>query len=469
MITGLVRITRDGQNELRGTWIHPKIAIDFARWISPKFSVAVTDLVVRFLSGDVTTQESQAARENLIEEAAPKGKGKGKSKVTKTSFGDTYVEGCWLYVRCYHKLLKLDDNITPDEKVTLLNYLVLKFGRTGVLHQRHSVYSKDQGFFQFAFQCVTHAEARHVEGVVRRFFEPFTVGSKNEYLDVMKLAAFFEVYVDEAGPTEAQYELIAKLVYQKILSTIKEVNRKSCGLGFVYEPTEILPAEGSSQALQRVEFVRREVAVEDLPPPYSVNQRQEVNPVNREMEVEKLRIGALERAMQTALMNPEVDTVKLGMLLEKFNNPFPHSVTSQVLTLTPESNSASEAVRTEHQSEEAASEPQSEEDIYVKSFVDATLERVLVNGKPSSDCGIEWSKVREKFEGWLQRESLLKPEGLDGAQLRVLKKIKASFGEVKAAGWGREGWIRRIGYEPNADKKKFNLYGWLGWRWKDAA
>ena len=60
----------------------------------------------------------------------------------------------------------------------------------------------------------------------------------------------------------------------------------------------------------------------------------------------------------------------------------------------------------------------------------------------------------------------MKPEGLDGTQLRVLKKIKGSFGDVTPAGWGREGWIRRIGYEPNADKKSFNLYGWLGWRWK---
>lgn len=35
----LVATTMTGPNDLRGTWIHPRLAIDLARWISPAFAV----------------------------------------------------------------------------------------------------------------------------------------------------------------------------------------------------------------------------------------------------------------------------------------------------------------------------------------------------------------------------------------------------------------------------------------------
>lgn len=35
----LVITTTSGPNHLRGTWIHPRIAVDLARWISPAFAV----------------------------------------------------------------------------------------------------------------------------------------------------------------------------------------------------------------------------------------------------------------------------------------------------------------------------------------------------------------------------------------------------------------------------------------------
>lgn len=37
--TGLIRSITSGPNEHRGTWIHPRLAIDLARWISPAFAV----------------------------------------------------------------------------------------------------------------------------------------------------------------------------------------------------------------------------------------------------------------------------------------------------------------------------------------------------------------------------------------------------------------------------------------------
>lgn len=35
----LVITTSTGPNEFRGTWIHPRLAVDLARWISPEFAV----------------------------------------------------------------------------------------------------------------------------------------------------------------------------------------------------------------------------------------------------------------------------------------------------------------------------------------------------------------------------------------------------------------------------------------------
>ncbi|KAK9816104.1 hypothetical protein WJX74_003750, partial [Apatococcus lobatus] len=43
-----------------GTWVHRKVAINLATWISPRFEVLVTDIVDRYLTGQITTEESRA-------------------------------------------------------------------------------------------------------------------------------------------------------------------------------------------------------------------------------------------------------------------------------------------------------------------------------------------------------------------------------------------------------------------------
>ena len=48
-----------GINRYQNTFVHPEIAIHLAQWCSPIFGVAVTRLVRRYLSGQVTTEESQ--------------------------------------------------------------------------------------------------------------------------------------------------------------------------------------------------------------------------------------------------------------------------------------------------------------------------------------------------------------------------------------------------------------------------
>lgn len=38
-IHGLINVIQGGSPELQGTWIHPRLAVDLARWISPSFAV----------------------------------------------------------------------------------------------------------------------------------------------------------------------------------------------------------------------------------------------------------------------------------------------------------------------------------------------------------------------------------------------------------------------------------------------
>lgn len=37
--TGIVSVRRGGAPERQGTWVHPRLAVDLARWISPQFAV----------------------------------------------------------------------------------------------------------------------------------------------------------------------------------------------------------------------------------------------------------------------------------------------------------------------------------------------------------------------------------------------------------------------------------------------
>lgn len=40
-----------GPNELRGTWVHPHVAVHLAQWLSPRFAVVVAQLVYDWMTG----------------------------------------------------------------------------------------------------------------------------------------------------------------------------------------------------------------------------------------------------------------------------------------------------------------------------------------------------------------------------------------------------------------------------------
>ncbi len=62
----LIEVITKGANENRGTWVHPKIAIHLAMWISPTFSVKVIDWVHRFLNGDITLVKDIVDRHDAV-------------------------------------------------------------------------------------------------------------------------------------------------------------------------------------------------------------------------------------------------------------------------------------------------------------------------------------------------------------------------------------------------------------------
>jgi hypothetical protein len=49
----LVATIITGPNDLRGTWVHPQVAISLAQWISPVFAVRVTQWVFDWMSGKI--------------------------------------------------------------------------------------------------------------------------------------------------------------------------------------------------------------------------------------------------------------------------------------------------------------------------------------------------------------------------------------------------------------------------------
>jgi len=49
----IVQSIANGPNNLRGTWVHPQVAINLAQWLSPEFAVQVSSWVLDWMSGNV--------------------------------------------------------------------------------------------------------------------------------------------------------------------------------------------------------------------------------------------------------------------------------------------------------------------------------------------------------------------------------------------------------------------------------
>lgn len=68
-ITDLIKTVRGGRNH-QGTWVHPKVSINLATWLSPKFEVKVTNFVYEWMMGKAG--ESQPEQKQLPPVSQPK-------------------------------------------------------------------------------------------------------------------------------------------------------------------------------------------------------------------------------------------------------------------------------------------------------------------------------------------------------------------------------------------------------------
>jgi len=94
-ISGLIHTIKGGNDKhTQGTWIHIKIAMDLARWISPKFALFVYDIFGRFLAGDLTLAH------DLVRNANQNGTINNVSVATNpktkeiVAIAKTYTNGC---------------------------------------------------------------------------------------------------------------------------------------------------------------------------------------------------------------------------------------------------------------------------------------------------------------------------------------------------------------------------------------
>jgi len=49
--TALIQVFQGGDYSQQGTWVHPEVAVDLAKWLSPEFRMLVNRWVVQWMSG----------------------------------------------------------------------------------------------------------------------------------------------------------------------------------------------------------------------------------------------------------------------------------------------------------------------------------------------------------------------------------------------------------------------------------
>lgn len=69
--TDLIQAITTGPNHLRGTWVHPRIAVDLARWISPAFAVWMDGWFLEVLQAQQQQPPARVVDATPIAPAAP--------------------------------------------------------------------------------------------------------------------------------------------------------------------------------------------------------------------------------------------------------------------------------------------------------------------------------------------------------------------------------------------------------------
>ncbi len=61
-LSDLKTVVGSGANHLRGTWVHESVALHLAGWLSADFHAFMIKVFRRYISGEITTEESKAAK-----------------------------------------------------------------------------------------------------------------------------------------------------------------------------------------------------------------------------------------------------------------------------------------------------------------------------------------------------------------------------------------------------------------------
>ena len=129
--TDLIISVQGGDAKAQGTWVHPYIAIDLARWISPKFAIFMTKLTARFISGDLTLAQEVVERANQvtgkinnIEIATNPDNGKTIAVTKQFESTDRVAKKAFRKLQRKYKKLQaeLDQKIKPS-KIKMVNWL----------------------------------------------------------------------------------------------------------------------------------------------------------------------------------------------------------------------------------------------------------------------------------------------------------------------------------------------------------
>ena len=103
-ISGLVQSVRGGDPRLRGTWIHPQVAINLAQWLSPAFAVKVNKWVFDWMTGRTSSYMPEHVKRFLV----------NRRKIPHTHFSmlnEIYLN---LFAALEDQGLVLPDKMMPD-------------------------------------------------------------------------------------------------------------------------------------------------------------------------------------------------------------------------------------------------------------------------------------------------------------------------------------------------------------------
>ncbi|MGL4502861.1 MAG: KilA-N domain-containing protein, partial [Planktothrix sp.] len=91
----LIQAKKGGKASEQGTWVHPQVAVHLAMWLSPEFSVLVTQWVVLWMSGTDSQPQSQPSEPAQLKNWTPP---ELYPQMTQAEFEAIPVDEQWIYL-----------------------------------------------------------------------------------------------------------------------------------------------------------------------------------------------------------------------------------------------------------------------------------------------------------------------------------------------------------------------------------